>query len=111
MIAKGHNFRQSGLRQYAATMSTAKEIAMKITASLTFMLPDGISLLRVLGFPASIFRSTTLFIPIAPDRAPTIAIAIHTICLTGGMPDAARSAAVNAKGRAKTEWAILIIFR
>src|SRR3989339_1081005 len=102
-IARGESFRQRGLSIYAAKIRTANEITANKIALYGFILPDGSSRFAVLGFAASIFLSIILFKPIAPDRAATIATTIQNICFAEGIPEAARSAPVNANGSAKIE--------
>jgi hypothetical protein len=52
-----------------------------------------------------------LFNPMAPERAPTMAMVIQRTWLKEGIPEAAISAEVKANGRAKIEWENLIILR
>jgi hypothetical protein len=110
-MAIGESFRHNGFNIYAAKTKTIRDTMVNNVASDNVITPVGSSLLLVLGFALSIFLSMILLSPNAPDLAPTIAMVIHTICLSEGIPPAAIIAPVNANGRAKMECENLIILR
>ena len=106
----GDSAKQSGLSWWAANTSTADENTTKTRTAPGEIVPVGNSRTAVLGFAASIFRSTNRLNPIAALRAPIIATAIHRICEgRTSVPSIASATPLNANGSAKRLWENFII--
>src|SRR2546423_12355908 len=110
-LAKATGARKS-VRRFSIAAATKKIAALTIVnphTNPTDSAPLGIARTFVRGLRASYSRSAMRLKAIAVERAPTIAIVIHTSCHDVGIPRAASSAPRNAKGSANSVCSILII--
>lgn len=111
-MATGESIRQRGLSIQAARRRRTKAPVTIIQASPEETLPEGRCLAAVRGFSASMRASIIRFSPIAPVRAPTIAMQTHKSWPNvGAVPFAndASTTPIKAKGKANTVWENLII--